>query len=72
MKVTREEFIGKTYEELLDENVKLRELCRDVLAHEAIDCERCGYGERCRAHETTCYTAGIIIRKRARDLGVDE
>lgn len=54
------------------ENAELRELCRDVFAHESIDCERCAYGERCRAQETTCYTAGIIIQKRARELGVDD
>ena len=69
---------GATYVPIEDgkavraENAELRELCRDVLAHEAIDCERCAYGERCRAHETTHYTVGIIIRKRARELGVDE
>lgn len=57
--------------ELERENAKLRELCRDMFAHESTDCERCAYGERCRVQETTCYTAGIIIRKRARDLGVD-
>lgn len=59
-------------DQLAAENAKLRELCRDVFAHEAIDCERCAYGKRCRAHETTCYTAGIIIRKRAHELGADD
>ena len=82
MKLTCGEFVGLAYanddelrefaEEILAENAKLRELVSDMFAHEAIDCERCAYGERCKAHETTCYTAGIIIRKRARELGVDE
>lgn len=37
MKVTMEQFIGVTYEELLDENARLRELVRGLLycAHEA-------------------------------------
>lgn len=63
--------LGVKVEKIESENAELRDLVRDLLAHESTDCERCAYGERCRAHETTCYTAGIIIRKRARDLGVD-
>ena len=34
MKVTLEQFVGVTYEELLDENDKLRELVRDL--HKAL------------------------------------
>ncbi len=72
MQVTREQFVGATYSELLAENAKLRELVSDMFAHEAIDCKHCSYSKQCKAHETTHYTVGIIIRKRARELGVDE
>lgn len=66
-----------TYEELeakaqyLEwQNAKLRELVRDYSLYKFGDCESCGYGERCKAHETSCYTVHVNLLRRARELGV--
>lgn len=53
MKVTREEFIGVTYDELLDENAKLRELAEKAWkAAEML----------CQAWDGPCHADGVSIK----------
>lgn len=70
MKVTKEQFIGVTYDELLAENAKLRELVRHMhtcMEHYEMDgtisCDRCPLNN--------C-VGNCDYERRMRELGVEE
>lgn len=72
MKVTKEQFVGVTYEELLAENAKLRKLVRELW--EGYNNPRC---EECHLKDTTtCADCPICAREalvidHLRELGVE-
>lgn len=63
LKVTREEFIGKTYEELLAENAKLRELVEAMpycMEGKCLACPLCSYFEPALGNVPECEALPIL------------
>lgn len=69
MKVTKEQFIGMTYDELLAENAKLRELVKDTLPVMENNCAMCAYLDECTILVDCKCIALKRLRDRMRELG---
>ena len=71
MKQTKEQFVGVTYDELLAENAKLRELAQRMWRLERFGC----YGCRRECDAESCYASdckeAIEIEQEMRDLGIE-
>lgn len=68
MKVTLEQFVGVTYEELLDENAKLRELVRDMWKGCPADGYYCIY--HCPRYDKTS-ESHCELCDRMKELGIE-
>ena len=72
MQVTREQFVGATYSELLAENAKLRELCKMFAEYVSQDrCEGCVVKRRCNDGEVEECWQLAEIRKVAGELRIE-
>lgn len=74
MKVTKEQFIGVTYDELLDENAKLRELLQRALTSHNKMCTNRGTCTGClllKVKPLAPVCPIISVTRDARELGVE-
>ena len=75
MKQTKEQFIGISYDELLTENAKLRDLVRDMMRffEDGDWCDKCNHARECDSqeqYEGDCLMR-LVFRDRMRELGVE-